>query len=65
MLRSGLILMLRLKGLAGQSPYSIGKEFNISKNTARKSNTREDAAWIKRTEKNVQNLIRTSKTLTR
>lgn len=36
MLRSGLILMIRQKSLAGQSPYSIGKDLGISKNTAKK-----------------------------
>ncbi|QDR81805.1 Integrase core domain protein [Sporomusa termitida] len=36
MLRSGLILMIRQKALAGQSPYTIGKELGISKNTAKK-----------------------------
>ena len=36
MLRSGLILMIKQKALAGQSPYSIGKELGISKNTAKK-----------------------------
>lgn len=36
MIRSGLILMIRQKALAGQSPYSIGKELGISKNTAKK-----------------------------
>ena len=36
MLRSGLILMIRQKAQAGQSPYAIGKDLNISKNTAKK-----------------------------
>ena len=29
MLRSGLILMIRQKAQADQSPYAIGKELNI------------------------------------
>jgi hypothetical protein len=36
MIRSGLILMIRQKAQAGQSPYAIGKELGISKNTAKK-----------------------------
>jgi len=36
MIRSGLILMIRQKAQEGQSPYSIGKELGISKNTAKK-----------------------------
>ena len=36
MIRSGLILMIRQKAQSGQSSYSIGKEFGISKNTAKK-----------------------------
>lgn len=36
MLRSGLILMIRQKALAGQSPYAISKTLGISKNTAKK-----------------------------
>jgi transposase len=36
MIRSGLILMIRQKTQAGQSPYAIGKELRISKNTAKK-----------------------------
>lgn len=36
MIRSGLILMIRQKVQAGQSPYSVGKELGISKNTAKK-----------------------------
>lgn len=36
MIRSGLILMIRQKAQSGQSPYAIGKEIGISKNTAKK-----------------------------
>lgn len=36
MLRSGMILMIREKAQSGKSAYAIGKELNISKNTARK-----------------------------
>ena len=36
MLRSGMILMIREKAQQGKSAYAIGKELNISKNTARK-----------------------------
>ena len=36
MIRSGLILMIRQKAQSGQSPYAIGKEMNISKNTVKK-----------------------------
>lgn len=36
MLRSRLILMIKQKAQAGQSPYAIGKDLNISKNTAKK-----------------------------
>ena len=36
MIRSGLILMIRQKAQSGQSPYAIGKEMGISKNTAKK-----------------------------
>lgn len=36
MIRSGLINMIREKALTGKSPYAIGKEMNISKNTAKK-----------------------------
>lgn len=36
MIRSGLINMIREKSLEGKSPYAIGKELGISKNTAKK-----------------------------
>ena len=36
MIRSGLINMIREKSLEGKSAYAIGKEFGISKNTAKK-----------------------------
>lgn len=36
MIRSGLINMIREKTLTGKSPYAIGKDMNISKNTAKK-----------------------------
>ncbi|WP_432718919.1 hypothetical protein [Pectinatus frisingensis] len=35
MIRSGLIFMIRQKVQSGQSPYAIGKEIDISKNTAK------------------------------
>lgn len=41
MIRSGLILMIRQKAMEGQSPYAIGKELGISKNTAKKYATGE------------------------
>ncbi len=41
MIRSGLILMIRQKAQEGQSPYAIGKELGISKNTAKKYITGE------------------------
>lgn len=44
MLRSGMILMIREKAQGGKSAYAIGKEFGISKNTARKYINREDGS---------------------
>ena len=43
MLRSGIILMIREKAQGGKSAYAIGKELNISKNTARKYIARQEA----------------------
>lgn len=43
MLRSGIILMIREKAQRGKSAYAIGKELNISKNTARKYIDRQEA----------------------
>lgn len=43
MLRSGIILMVREKAQGGKSAYAIGKELNISKNTARKYIERQEA----------------------
>jgi transposase len=37
MIRSGLINMIREKAQKGKSPYAIGKELGISKNTVKKS----------------------------
>jgi transposase len=36
MIRSGLINMIREKAQKGKSPYAIGKELGISKNTVKK-----------------------------
>jgi len=41
MIRSGLILMIRQNTKEGQSPYAIGKELGISKNTAKKYKSNE------------------------
>ena len=43
MLRSGMILMIREKAQSRKSAYAIGKELNISKNTARKYIDRQGA----------------------
>ena len=42
MLRSGTIIMIREKAMAGKSAYAIGKELGISKNTALKYIERQD-----------------------
>lgn len=49
MIRSGLILMIREKGMNGKSGYAIGKELGISKNTAKKYMKQTELCDIKRT----------------